>query len=432
MLVGFLSLALFNGSSNAAVYIGSGVSRYNVKYKSEVLRSENNLTTANDTSIELNLNAPEGTEALKLFATKYENEIKACVDVNNGFIVSSPNVDGASCPGEKDLRILTKDDILIDIGMKMLQHTKVNLDSFDNKKIKEIALKTGSSIIGVFAKVEDLADANAVFNLFTNEDNKPLSAVGTGNVTIDVNQASQSELEKWDQIAQVFQTEILKTISSEKQVKYNSNKSQGGIGGFVSFGSLYKSKLHKDLYYGFDGYINVFNINLKNELIDKFDFKSNVSFDIMGKVGYSFFNNSLSYLSVGVGLQDYSINKKETNSQKGVMTNLIFGVGFEYAVSQFYNIFIEYLNGFNVSKISPKDDLVNDIKLKYQKINFGVRYYLGQNLIFDKKSKSENIANQNIANAFGKKLTLSDDTINFRDASKISKNPQIKRASNGY
>ena len=106
----------------------------------------------------------------------------------------------------------------------------------------------------------------------------------------------------------------------------------------------------------------------------KFEVKNNFNLYLAQKAGYRFTENTLTYVTVGLGLKDTKVSFNGTYlpiNEKKNMVNVILGVGYEYKFNKL-GIFTEFNHIASLSKIKTK---VGDVKTRSEQFKIGARYY---------------------------------------------------------
>ena len=127
---------------------------------------------------------------------------------------------------------------------------------------------------------------------------------------------------------------------------------------------------------------NKIGSNNKKEI----EVKNKYNLYLSHKLGYSFANNSLTYITLGLGLKDYNIKYKSVYNHLGNNTNLtsfILGAGHEFKImTDKFGIFFETNSITPLKKI---DIYPINIKLNSYEVKAGVRYYFQKKFL--KKSE---------------------------------------------
>jgi hypothetical protein len=429
LFTSFIILASHFSFVNAAVYVGSGVTIYKTKYQSEIVRINQDLTLNGNVITNIQMQAPTNNNGIQLLSinditlpdANGAYYIVGCVD-SSGVVIDRITVDGECNNGV--FAELNKEQVLIDFGMQFLNYTQVNLAGFSQKEKLDLALYTAQNVLSNFAGGANINSVNDIFDIFNDQQNKPLNVNAGVYMQLIVDRTDENEVNKWGEIITNFKNSVLNGLGLVNDMVYRSTDAQSGIGGFISFGFLDAMKVNKKIFYGFEGMLGLENLQIENSKVDDFALRSHISVSFIGRLGYSFGKNSLSYVNAGFGLQEYKVEQKGFIDEKFLIPYALIGVGLEFAISPSYNIFGEYNYSFNTKKIYPQHTLVESIVVKSKKMNIGVRYYLGgSNIIRTNDIKQNNKVRQNVANAFTKieevdTITNYND-VKFRDAKKF-------------
>jgi opacity protein-like surface antigen len=104
-----------------------------------------------------------------------------------------------------------------------------------------------------------------------------------------------------------------------------------------------------------------------------------LSFYLTQKVGYSFFDNNLSYITAGVSFTNYKPKYKGLIKEDNTIAiSPILGVGNEYKITKNLNIFAEWninlASKFNIKDTTDKK--IGEMKVSNHSFKIGARYYL--------------------------------------------------------